>query len=108
MNCPKCGKESPENGAFCSSCGAPLGKRTVSDSAPCPKCGGTNADKSGYTWWGGFLGPKLFNHVKCRACGTGYNAKTGKSNTRNIAIYQGIALVVTVVILCLGFLYIWR
>ena len=53
----------------------------------CPKCGSTDAKKVTFTWWGGLLGPKLFNHVKCLDCGTTYNGKTGQSNTRNIVIY---------------------
>ena len=34
------------------------------------------------TWtpWGSFYGPALFNHVRCRECGFGYNGLTGKSN----------------------------
>jgi hypothetical protein len=40
------------------------------------------------------LGPKLFHHVRCCACRTEYNGKTGKSNTTAIAIYVGIGLVV--------------
>lgn len=43
-----------------------------------------------YTWWGGILGPKLFNHTICNGCGFGYNWKTGKSNTGAIAIYFGV------------------
>lgn len=55
--------------------------------APCPKCGGIIATKPSFTWWGGLLGPKLLKHVKCNACGTGYNSKTGKENTAAIVIY---------------------
>jgi hypothetical protein len=42
----------------------------------------------GFTWWGGIIGPKLLNHVKCQRCGTGYNGKSGKSNTTGIVIYS--------------------
>ena len=100
MFCPKCGKEALGNAAFCSSCGGSLRERTMSGYAPCPKCGGTDAKKSGYTWWGGFLGPSMLNHVKCNTCGTAYNGRTGKSNTTNIVIYQGITLIITLVFLC--------
>ncbi len=55
--------------------------------APCPNCGSTNAKKVTYTWWGGFLGPAMFNLVKCNACNTQYNGKSGKSNQQNMIIY---------------------
>ncbi len=62
--------------------------------APCPKCGSTNSKKVGFTWWGGVLGPKLFNHVKCGGCGTCYNGKSGKSNTTAIVIYTVVLVVI--------------
>ena len=65
----------------------------------CPKCGHSVATKVGFTWWGGALGPKLFNVVRCTSCRTQYNGKTGGSLTRTIIIYQGVALVITVGIL---------
>ena len=66
--------------------------------APCPKCGSTNARKVPYTWWGGFIGPKMFNHVKCTSCGTTYNGKSGKSNTPAIVIYNVVILFVCLVL----------
>ena len=33
-------------------------------------------------------------HVKCGACGTAYNGKTGKDNTTNIAIYLIVSAVI--------------
>ncbi len=54
---------------------------------PCPQCGSTDVKKVTYTWWGGALGPFLFKLVKCNACGTEYNGKTGQSNRNNIIIY---------------------
>jgi predicted nucleic-acid-binding Zn-ribbon protein len=62
--------------------------------APCPKCGGTEATKVSYTWWGGALGPAIFHHVKCSRCGATYNGKTGKSNTSAIIIYTVVIIVV--------------
>lgn len=56
--------------------------------APCPHCGAIDAEKVSFTWWGGLLGPKLLNHVKCRSCTKGYNGKTGKDNTTGILIYS--------------------
>lgn len=58
--------------------------------APCPQCGGTNAEKVRFTWWGGVLGPKILKHVKCPGCGKAYNGKTGQDNTTGIVIYSVI------------------
>lgn len=60
----------------------------------CPKCGSTAVKAVKYTWWGGLLGPKLFNHTKCSDCKFLYNRKTGKSNTTSIALYFIITFVV--------------
>ncbi len=69
--------------------------------APCPNCGKQDAKKVSYTWWGGFLGPKMFNLVKCNSCGTEYNGRTGKSNRQNMVIYI-VASFVIVFCLCGG------
>jgi hypothetical protein len=68
--------------------------------APCPSCGQSNASKVGFTWWGGAIGPAMLNHVKCLACGTEYNAKSGQSNTMGIIIYS---VVIIAVFLALGY-----
>ena len=34
MLCPKCGKETPDNQAFCASCGAPLAKASATQETP--------------------------------------------------------------------------
>ena len=76
---------------------APREGRPVSPSiptAPFPKCGDVNVDAPSFAWWGGALGPKMFSHVICRNCNTGFNKKSGKSNATAIAIYVGISLVV--------------
>jgi len=69
--------------------------------APCPKCGSTEANKVGYTWWGGVLGPSLFHHVKCTRCGATYNGKTGKSNVTAIIVYTVVILVVCFILYAL-------
>jgi uncharacterized Zn finger protein len=69
--------------------------------APCPTCGKQDAKKVNYTWWGGVLGPRLFNMVKCNNCGTEFNGKTGKSNRNNIIIYL-VASFVIVFCVCGG------
>jgi hypothetical protein len=60
----------------------------------CPKCASTNVRAPKFTWWGGFLGPKLFNHRVCDACHFAFNAKTGRSNKNAVLAYTagGIAL----------------
>lgn len=76
---------------------APRDGRPVAPSiptVPCPNCGGVSVDAPSFTWWGGALGPKMFSHVVCRNCNTGFNKKTGKPNATAIAIYVGVSLVV--------------
>lgn len=69
--------------------------------APCYACGQSNAQPVSFTWWGGLLGPKLFTHVKCQACGVAYNGKTGKSNSTAIAIYMAVGFGICLVLLLL-------
>jgi hypothetical protein len=59
----------------------------------CPKCGNAVATKVGFTWWGGALGPRIFNVVRCTQCRAQYNGKTGGSLTKVIILYQVVALV---------------
>ena len=74
--------------------------------APCPRCGSTEARVPLFTWWGGFAGHKLINHVICRRCGRGYNCRTGQSNTTNIVLYQVVGLLIVVAILALFLLFV--
>jgi len=60
----------------------------------CPKCGSTLISPVKFTWWGGVLGPKLFHHTKCNACGYTYNSKTRNSNTTAIIIYSVVIFAV--------------
>lgn len=53
----------------------------------CPRCNSDNVHQPSYTWWGGMLGPKMFNHWICRSCGFGYNGATGESNRNKIIVY---------------------
>jgi hypothetical protein len=66
---------------------------------PCPKCASEQAEAIGFTWWGGIVGPKMFNHVQCTKCGTTYNGKTGKSNQQAIAIYVTVSTIFGLVII---------
>jgi len=57
----------------------------------CPKCGGNEAIKLGYIWWGGVLAAKLYNLHRCNQCKQVFNGTTGAS-ARSAAIrYQIIS-----------------
>jgi len=60
----------------------------------CPKCGNMLTSAVEYTWWGGFIGPKLLHHTKCNACKFTYNSKSRRSNTSGIIIYSLLLFVV--------------
>ena len=63
----------------------------------CPRCHAFESSTPSFTWWGGFLGPKIIPHVKCARCGHSFNPQTGKDIVGAIVIYSivvgGIALV---------------
>jgi DNA-directed RNA polymerase subunit RPC12/RpoP len=67
----------------------------------CPDCGSDAAQRVAFTWWGGFIGPMILNHVACQNCGSAYNGSSGKSNNTAIAIYTGVELLITVAVLAL-------
>ena len=72
----------------------------MSEFAPCPNCQSTNATRWTFTWWGGFIGPILLNHVRCKRCGAGFNGKTGESYKKKILIYTlvtGVIIIVAIV-----------
>jgi hypothetical protein len=69
--------------------------------APCPKCRAAASERVKFTWWGGVLGPKILNHVKCRSCGHKFNGKTGADNTAKIAIYMAV-----VGVICFGLMFV--
>lgn len=66
---------------------------------PCYNCNKIDYTKVKYTWWGGALGPQLLHHVKCNPCGKHYNGKTGQPNTKNIVLYTGAILLVTLILI---------
>jgi hypothetical protein len=69
----------------------------------CPRCSATSVTKPSFTWWGGMVGPALFTHRTCGACGFGFNGKSGKSNATAIAIYFGVVLAVAIVLIWIRF-----
>ena len=62
--------------------------------APCPNCKERNATRVSFTWWGGFLGPKMMSVVQCARCSLRYNGKTGATLGTAIAIYMAVAFVI--------------
>lgn len=72
------------------------GGLTPNGYVPCPKCKSMEVTMPGFTWWGGVIGPKMLNHVKCDKCGHTYNGKTGGSNTGGIVVYSIVVAVILV------------
>ena len=68
----------------------------------CPKCRSGQLHRPSFTWWGGLLGPKLLNHTVCGGCGSGFNAKTGKSNSTAIGIYLSAGLLLGTIVVRLA------
>jgi hypothetical protein len=106
--CPMCGELILSTAVKCRFCGEIFDRELkrdknrrgrVGDYEPCPKCSSTDARKVSFTWWGGVLGPWLFNHVKCCDCGATYNGKTGKSNNGAIAVYTLVGIVIGILLL---------
>lgn len=102
--CTRCGNfmcVGCAQGGLCEAC---RGRLPASEFAPCPSCRSSTASRVSFTWWGGALGPRLLTHVKCGACGAGYNGKTGRSNTTAIVVY---AVAVNVLVFVLFALFVW-
>jgi transposase-like protein len=68
---------------------------------PCPYCGNPHVIRVSCTWWGGVLGPRLFNHVRCSQCRKTFNGKTGKSNAGPITMYSIAMFFIILMILSL-------
>jgi predicted RNA-binding Zn-ribbon protein involved in translation (DUF1610 family) len=73
--------------------------------APCPQCGGTDASRIVWTFWGSFYGPALLTHVRCGSCGAAYNGNTGRSNL--IAAIFFVLVPLTLIFLVLGLIAWW-
>jgi len=63
---------------------------------PCPECGGVEAKRIKWTYWGGFWGPKMFTHVRCVDCGCPFNGKTGDTNLVPIISFSVIQVILVV------------
>ena len=91
----------------------------MEDNKPCPKCGHKYATDVEHTWafgqwWSGkrwdifgLTAPKRFNLVRCRNCGTIYNGKTGKQETKKVIIWILIPVIITILLVVL-IVYMWR
>ncbi|HEY1554592.1 MAG TPA: hypothetical protein VGF94_07125 [Kofleriaceae bacterium] len=64
----------------------------------CPRCHHRGATKPGFTWWGGVLGPKIINHVKCDRCAYAFNPDTGAPITGAIVAYSVVVGVIALVL----------
>jgi hypothetical protein len=64
----------------------------------CPRCHGPNVRKPSWTWWGGFLGPKMINHWQCGNCNFGFNPTTGRSTSGAIGIYFAVSFAIAIVL----------
>jgi DNA-directed RNA polymerase subunit RPC12/RpoP len=71
-------------------------RRRDDEWAECPNCGACDATKLSYTWWGGFIGPRFINTVRCNECRTAYNGIHGDYNTTRILLYNVVILLVFV------------
>ncbi len=80
------------------STGGDQAKKEGEPFAGCPSCSHAYATKVGFTLWGGVIGPKLLNHVKCNECGTKYNGKSGNSNFVPIVIYSIVVSLIALVV----------
>jgi DNA-directed RNA polymerase subunit M/transcription elongation factor TFIIS len=60
---------------------------------PCPRCGAEEAKRVKFTYWGSYYFTALFKHVRCEACGCGYNGRTGRSNLLPAVLCVSVAAV---------------
>ena len=65
----------------------------------CPRCQGNQVSKPTFTWWGGFLGPKIIDHVKCMRCGFAFNPSTGAPITGAIVVYSVVVGLIAVLLI---------
>ena len=76
----------------------------MSNFMPCPQCGTPDPTRVSFSWWGGAIGPRILNHVKCSNCKTKYNGKSGGSNTTGILIYSLVVFVLAFIVV-FGFFF---
>jgi hypothetical protein len=67
----------------------------------CPHCQQADAKPVRFTPWGGVLGPMLLSLVKCNACGSQFNGKSGRCVKSAIKMYTLTALVLLITLMAL-------
>lgn len=70
----------------------------------CPICGGASARRVRWTPWGGFLGPLVFQLMRCQMCGGRFGGRSRLPEARVIKRYlhtvAPVVMVVCFVLLC--------
>lgn len=79
----------------------------IGEYVSCPRCMTPGPDRVKFTWWGGALGPKMFDHVRCRTCALEYNGKTGLSNSSKITTYIIVSSVIAFAITLLMIFFVF-
>jgi rubredoxin len=70
---------------------------------PCPSCGGRDAEKVTFSWWGGMLGPRMIKQVRCRQCRSTFRGDSGKPDTGFIVGYVIVTGVIALGVIVLFF-----
>jgi hypothetical protein len=94
IKCSECGRRSVATARHCRFCQAPLEHPEELEDAylPCPRCGAEGPTKVNWTWWGSYLGPRLFHQVSCPQCAHSYNGLSGGSNIGAMIVFITIPL----------------
>jgi predicted Zn finger-like uncharacterized protein len=75
---------------------------------PCPQCGGREAKRVKWTWWGSFYGPKMFTHVRCVDCSFCFNGKTGDTNLIPAILFVVIPLIGIIILAIVLYIMLQR
>jgi hypothetical protein len=67
----------------------------------CPHCQHAAATRVRFTPWGGVIGPFVLNLVKCSACGSQFNGKSGRCVKSAIKLYTLTTLLVLITLMAL-------
>jgi hypothetical protein len=67
----------------------------------CPHCQQNTATPVRFTPWGGVLGPMLLSLVKCSACGSHFNGKSGRCVKSAIKLYTLTTLLLLITLMAL-------
>ena len=67
----------------------------------CPHCQQNAATPVRFTRWGGVIGPMLLSLVKCSACGSHFNGKSGRCVRSAIKLYTLTTLLLLITLMAL-------